>query len=579
MLDPRRRRGTTPRDASHDAELQSGLNNQPPWRLLFVLLTAVGFNALAGTYQWLPSGRLTGLFLPHGEAIFLLLVATYLVTKHGSPRSLWLRLGLLVWLLIAAVLMMYSTVEGFFEFFYGRHFAPRIDIGFLGNGAKMVLGLPEDRDRLSFAVSGTIILGAGLGIGWLCLVGLRAGLADPGSKRAVRWVLVVLLGYSVLFSSSDRPLVALMFSQLGVTTDRHPPGTAQASNGAAEPSQDRPTSAAAIRDQAGGQVLEPLDLTDHDIHLFFVESYGQTIFAQQNLMDELVPFLKDLERQLIAAGYSTQSSFLVAPVVGGYSWIAEAAFLTGQDIRNDEDYAAAIQEDGPTLPSILGEEGYITMISMPGTIYGDWPEAKTFYRFNEVMLAPDFDYAGPDFSFVPIPDQLAIDQAYSRLGEVRGEKRAYLQHVLVSSHLPYNRIPPYVADWTALNDGTIYHSLPVREFDNGWLSGSEYEEGYVAAIKYTLSVIAHFLTEIVEEQVLAILIGDHQPGPQIRHKDAPWSVPVHIIAASPSGEQSVGLEGFQTGMVPTRPLPHPPSYEFLDQFLPLVLGGTSENEQ
>ena len=73
----------------------------------------------------------------------------------------------------------------------------------------------------------------------------------------------------------------------------------------------------------------------------------------------------------------------------------------------------------------------------------------------------------------------------------------------------------------------------LRRFDNNWLSGSEYPEGFIAGISYSLQSIRGYLNRYVEDGALAVIIGDHQPRIPISERDSTYSVPVHFLSRRP----------------------------------------------
>ncbi len=526
------------------------------WSVLIFAGSLSALNALITAYKWVPAGRLVFALLPAVETAATVLIAVALAHLRKPGR----RVISILWSGALGLCVVFSAAEGFYQRFFQRHFTPWTDLPFVKGGLLLLFG-PMDRLLVpATVITFVLILGVAIASSWFCLRGLARACRDVISMRTASILALAILAVAVL---STRPA-----EWLTVTLAR---------------SIGRPAVAALT----GLHEVEeaPIELVDSslvkgfpgfaggDVHLFFVESYGRAAFSRPELFRELEPLLGDLERKLNQAGYDVVSGFLSSPVTGGYSWIAEAAFLTGAPIFNQTDYAAAIETGIATLPHIMAKNGYITLLSMPGTVHGEWPEARSFYHFEEVMLASEFDYVGPYFSFAPIPDQVGIAQAYRRLTEARTDglaRPAYIQHVLVSSHAPYNRIPPYIPNWKQLGDGSLYNDLPIKTFDNDWFGGRQYDEGYISALSYSLTTIGAFLTQIVKEDVVAVLIGDHQPGRPVGLPGAPMSVPIHIVAREAHVISAFADHGYVAGMIPTQAQPHEPTYTFLDLFLQIA---------
>ncbi len=87
-----------------------------------------------------------------------------------------------------------------------------------------------------------------------------------------------------------------------------------------------------------------------------------------------------------------------------------------------------------------------------------------------------------------MPDQFTLRQVRDlvSLRKNESENPVFVTSILVSSHVPFEQIPQYLDDWDRLGNGDIFNKIPMVAFDNNWLSGGEYPEGYTAGIKYSL---------------------------------------------------------------------------------------------
>jgi hypothetical protein len=146
----------------------------------------------------------------------------------------------------------------------------------------------------------------------------------------------------------------------------------------------------------------------------------------------------------------------------------------------------------------------------------------------------------------------------------------FIEYLLVSSHAPFNRIPPYVEDWNSLGDGSIYHELPLLTFKNTWFQGKEYAEGYTAAIIYVIDVIVSYLTGFIDDDTLVIVIGDHQPKYPVTERGQPLSVPVHVLSRDGALLDRLEEFGYEKGLVPKKPPPHEGSEQFFSHFMGIL---------
>jgi hypothetical protein len=526
-----------------------------------VVAAYLALNVVLSAYRWVPrTDPIIGI-VPTIEASFLALVVS-LFAGWGRKQ---LRIARGVLTPLVGCLIIYSWAEALYQYYYSRHFTPWTDVRFVRGGVLLLLGPVEGLVGPATVLAVVLIVGAGAAGAWFMLGWLSSSTRRTRSPLLVSALSAVLAVSAIAVTGPPRSLTAIVAENSLPPSARSTGESEAAGDGSGVTAGDTTPERSSHETTIGYPVLQ-----GGDLHLFFVESYGRAAFSRAEIAAEIVPLLRRHEDELAEAGYAIASGFLEAPVVGGYSWVAEAAFLTGTDISNQAEYDAALRRDMDTLPRIMNEAGYLALLSMPGTVHGEWPEAKSFYGFEHTMLAPDFEYQGPMHSFVPIPDQLAIAQTYARLTALRESEQdrpAFVQHVLVSSHAPYNRIPPYIDDWSEIGDGEVYNRLETTTFDNDWFSGKEFVSGYVAALSYSLTVVHRFLSEVVRESAAAIIVGDHQPGPQVRPADATAGVPVHIVSRSEPLVNGFFAHGYVPGIVPTQPPPHDPSHRFLQQLL------------
>ena len=87
--------------------------------------------------------------------------------------------------------------------------------------------------------------------------------------------------------------------------------------------------------------------------------------------------------------------------------------------------------------------------------------------------------------------------------------------------------------------------------------------GYVAAIRYELTVICAFIRQYVKDDALIIILGDHQPNVQLTGEHQPWLVPVHVISRHADFLKPFQNRGFLPGLIPAQP----PSYRGMESFL------------
>jgi hypothetical protein len=306
---------------------------------------------------------------------------------------------------------------------------------------------------------------------------------------------------------------------------------------------------------------------DGDIHLLVVESYGHTLFTNPMHRDNIRPVLGDISAKLEEEGWSARSGFLDSPAFGGRSWLADATLITGRRMTNQRIFDGHIYTGDANLPGQMSAAGYRTVYAAPGTrrTPEDW---KNYYGYDDLIIEGDFGWEGPFISFGNMSDQFLLNTVGRRYLE--SDEPVFLAALLVSSHVPFVRIPEYIPDWDRLGDGSLYADEGIRRFNNNWLGGSEYPEGYVYSIGYVLETIAGYMERYADEDSLVVIVGDHQPRTPISEASATSGVPVHFLSKTAAALTPLPDEFFSQGFIPSDDLPLRPMEDFPD-FLNLVL--------
>ena len=305
-------------------------------------------------------------------------------------------------------------------------------------------------------------------------------------------------------------------------------------------------------------------LAGADVYLFFVESYGHTVFADDRHFQLIEKLLAESEKSLSALGFSVCSGFLKSPAFGGGSWLAHGTIASGIDLSNQLTYDLLITSDATTMAHLFSRAGYRTVSVMPANEW-PWPLGK-FFGYQKHYYAPDFDYKGPRFSWSPMPDQYVLQYIYRKEISVK-TRPLFVEFVLSSSHAPFNRQPPYLEDWSQIGDGSAYNRLQAVSFPVDWPNMTDAAEAYITAIAYEIKVLKNFIEKYVKDDTLIIIMGDHQPNVQITGPQSPWSVPVHVISRNAAYLDPFKRKGYSAGLIPRQPPPHPGMETFLLDFV------------
>ncbi|MFP4534237.1 MAG: hypothetical protein ACLFNP_00850 [Spirochaetaceae bacterium] len=499
----------------------------PEGRLLLLLFAA---NLALGLFFWLPSGSSRSIFLVIPETV-LLAGALFLLSRLGSS---WRRVVLPALLVPVAVLLLFGLGESFFQHVYREHFVPWRDLAFLPGLLNMVFSTERFNEPLILGVSLLIPVLITAGAFFLLLRLVVLGFAELSPKRASLTVGVLLLLALPAFGRSawTDPLSSRLARQI---PQPDPPGYVEAEP--AVPSDE------ALPLLGGG-----------DLRLFVIESYGHTLFSRADHNELIMPVYRELEEELRQGGYSIASHFMESPAFGGRSWLADGTILSGAWLADQAAYDGVKKSERTTLIDVMNRAGYETVLAAPGMTYYD-DGYREFYRFDRSYIQEDFLYDGPYFSFGIVPDQYLLH--FMRRETAGIEEPLFTAYIMVSSHVPFRTVPPYVKEWERLGEGEIYHSLERRYFDNNWLSGGEYPQGYTASIAYSLRSATDYILRYLEDGDVAVVIGDHQPRIPISERNATYSVPVHVLSRMDRLVEPLREYGFRDGLVPSQETPHP----------------------
>ncbi len=331
-------------------------------------------------------------------------------------------------------------------------------------------------------------------------------------------------------------------------------------------------SATQERLRAAGGDLQRLQRAD--VFVFFVESYGATLFRRPAHVALIEPALQAFGDEMSRRGLAVATGLLDSPTYGGGSWLAHATFASGVTIKNGLEFAVLRQrEPAPrTLAGFFREAGYRTVLAQPGTTR-PWPEGEVS-GFARKYYSTDFDYRGPPFGWATMPDQFVIDFIHRR--EVASARQPlFIEYALVSSHAPWNEQSPVIADWSRLDDGSVFHTVKPRTFPVTWRTLGDGGPAYVQSVIYDLTVLQQYIGRLGDRHALFVVLGDHQPPGNVTGDDPSSAVPVHLISADRDLIDSFAADGYVPGMDP----PASGAAAGMDTFLPTFLARASAGQR
>ena len=290
-------------------------------------------------------------------------------------------------------------------------------------------------------------------------------------------------------------------------------------------------------------------LDGSDVFVIFLESYGAIAFEDAARRRNVMPSIEAAGSKLEAAGWHTATALVSAPTFGGASWLSHGSLLSGLDIREQGSYNRLLASGRETLVDRFRTAGYRTAALFPG-VKRAWPEGSA-YRFDQIYDAKAIDYRGPAFGWWTIPDQASLALVHATEFSSQGRARPlFLFFPTISSHMPFEPVPPYQPDWTRMASTAPFDAKVLAEALSHTANGKDLQTSWERAVRYDFDWVAGYVTELAPKSAILIVMGDHQPPGIVSGQQASWRVPVHVFARDPGRLKAFLSAGFRSGMMP-----------------------------
>lgn len=291
-------------------------------------------------------------------------------------------------------------------------------------------------------------------------------------------------------------------------------------------------------------------LRGKDVLLVFVESYGQVAVQGSSFSPQVDDVLTQGTKTLDAAGFSSRSAFLTSPTFGGVSWLAHSTLQSGLWVDNPARYDQIIASKRLTLSVAFKRAGWRTITDIPSS-KSPWPQGQSLYQFDTMYGTDDVGYKGPAFSYAKIPDQYTLQAFYQRELQPTQRKPVMAEIDLVSSHTPWAPLPQMVP-WDDVGDGTVYNPMPAEGQNPSvvWRNANDVKTAYGQSIQYSLTALISFIQRIHDNNLVVVMLGDHQPATIVTGQNASHDVPITIIAHDPKVMDRIASWEWEDGMLP-----------------------------
>ncbi len=294
-----------------------------------------------------------------------------------------------------------------------------------------------------------------------------------------------------------------------------------------------------------------------NIYLIFVESYGSVLYTRTYYRDTYLSLMRSWQTRLEAAGWHTVSTMSVSPTWGGGSWMAYASAMFGLRIHQQPAYLALREKyrylPYPNLGRYLHSQGYeyIWLVPIARRLYPAIEEKnRRFYGADRWITFSALHYHGPLYGWGPSPpDQYTL--GYVRELAREATQPIFLFFLTQSSHYPWIPLAPVVEDWRTLAHSEIEGGTLGKE-EQQRISYAEARRNYINAMTYELNMLGDFLLNLEDEDVIVVLMGDHQP-PAVSARSDGYATIVHILSRDAAFVRSFEAYGFTPGLVLTSP--------------------------
>lgn len=470
----------------------------------------------------------------------LLLMSAWLSVRDALPRRL---LGVLAALFVLGVIGRYAEVTS--PALYGREVNLYWDLPHLSSVAAMLTRVISPW-LLIPAIIGIV---AGFGLLYFAALWSWRQVARSLQSSLVRAVVsiaavAVIVGYTLENVVQDRPSIPRFAMPIGKTYGHQFAKVAAAL-------MERGTPRKLPASPALASTLSSID--GSDVMVVFIESYGRVAYDNPEFFETLAPARAELADAVHETGRTVISGYVKSPTFGGGSWLAHLSFLSGIDTHDASRAQLLMTQSRRTFGNALADHGYRRVALMPG-LKMDWPEG-TFYGFDRIYDDASLDYHGPAFGWWRIPDQYSLaklDQLElaPRSDDPSARQPLFIVFPTISTHTPFRPTPPYQTDWSRMLSAQPFDDEPLQHSLSQLPEWTNLAPSYQDAVDYSLRTLAGYLRTQARDNLIVIIIGDHQPPAVVSGPNAPWDVPVHVITSKPALLNSLEGCGFVSGLIP-----------------------------
>jgi hypothetical protein len=159
--------------------------------------------------------------------------------------------------------------------------------------------------------------------------------------------------------------------------------------------------------------------------------------------------------------------------------------------------------------------------------------------------------------------------AFQRLELSRPARQPVMAEIdLVSSHTPWTPLPRLIG-WNAVGDGSVFDGMAGQGQSREvlWRDADQVRAAYGQSIEYSLETLISFVETYGDDNLVLVVLGDHQPATIVSGPGASHDVPITIISRDRAVMDRIAGWAWQDGMRPDPGAPVSRMDVFRDRFL------------
>ncbi len=543
-INPNTHSGTT----THSLATHAGLAN---WLLrIGISAIAIAFVYVAlvipNRLSWISLWSFTNLPL---EAI--LLCALLLLPGRAA---IFVR-SLAAVLLAAGIILKIADMSAYLIF--ARIFNPVLDTYLLSDGMGLLSSTFGQLGAVLFALALMLLATLILVCSYLALYRIQA-IVQAHTKSAGISVLVALVFWTGMSISNWPRATTVFYDHLAMHVDYTRKSIAELREFREVVNQD------SYANVPGDLLFGALE--GKDVIVIFVESYGRTLVDSGNYASYIKPMLQQATEDLAESGFDSRSGFLTSPTVGGISWLAHGSVLSGMWIDSQIRYDSLMISERPSLVKLFQSAGWRTVGVMPAITMA-WPEGQ-YYGYDKIYAAADLDYRGLPFNYVTMPDQFTMSRFQERERSSVTRKPVMAEIALITSHAPWTPVPTLI-DWNSVGDGApfIAQSMVGDPPEVVWQDKERVLRHYRESVAYVLDTLVSWINTFGDDELVVLIMGDHQPMPYVTEESENRDVLAHLITRDPQVLAAMSHWQWTPGMLPADDAPVWRMDEVRDRFI------------